>query len=148
MATSKISIQLEIDVKELQEAVENADSLNDNAAVFGQLAIIGRAKKELGDAADLLKQVEDMAKGLINAKAKALYGPDWTAIEGPGYKITRSGTGSVYDVIDPKAAEEFIEVEFKPDAKAIKEYEKGHNALPEGIGYNPQRGESIRITVK
>lgn len=144
---NKITISLEINVDELKSEIENADSLNDNQKVFKQLALVGIAKKQVEDALELVKQVESQAKLLIDDKAKALYGVNWSAIAGQGYKVTKSLTGTVYEIGDPEKAKEYIKVEVKPDSDKIKDYIKSHSSLPDGIDYNPNRGSSIKITV-
>jgi len=80
-------------------------------------------------------------------RPKALYGPQWQAIKGEGYKITRSYTGSIYEVTG-EPAPELIEIKKSIKSKLVDEYVKAEGKLPEGIGYNPNRGEAIRITVK
>lgn len=142
----KVNINAEIDLAGLKASVDEALKLEDNGELFGQLAAIAKTKKQVADVMEQVEQIERDAKGLINAKAKALYGPNWQAIKGPGYKISRSMTGSKYEHA-AGAPEQFIIVKTSVDSKAVDKYVTETNELPTGIAYNPSRGESIRITV-
>lgn len=142
-----ITINVEIDVEELQNIIKDAATLEDNALLFGKLAEIGKARKIIKDAVEAIDKIDAEAKGFINAKAKALYGNNWQTIVGPGYKIGRSFTGAKYEQIAP-ASEEFIVIKQSVDSKAVENYVKAHSELPEGIAVNQMRGEAIRITVK
>ena len=95
----------------------------------------------------MLDKLELEIKAEINAKAKALYGPNWKAIKGDGYKITRSSTGSIYEITG-EPAPELVEIKRSLKSKLVDEYVKAKGQLPEGVGYNPIRGQAIRITVK
>lgn len=144
---NKVTISAEIDLTAIKKIVDEALSLEDNAAIFAKLAEFATVKHQLDDAMDAIKSVEAEVKGMINAKAKELYGPNWQAIAGPGYKISRSFTGAKYDHIG-KASEEFIIIKQSVDSKAVDNYVKAHSELPEGIAVNSARGESIRMTIK
>lgn len=116
--------------------------------VFEKLSQFQEVKNSLGDAADTLKSLEAEVKSLINSKAKALFGVEWKAIAGHGFKITRSGTGSVYESPEiDKVDKNFVEVKKSLNSKAVDEFIKENSKLPNGIMYNPRRGEQIRITV-
>jgi hypothetical protein len=144
-----ITINLSIDLDAITEAVENSGNLNDNQEVFKQLAVIQKAKDQLGEAADAITSIESTVKSTINSKAKALYGDEWAAIKGDGYKITRSGTGPVYEIVDTKAvADNFLKKKVTVDSDAVKDFIKANNTLPTGTDYTKQRGESIRITIQ
>lgn len=147
MDDKKIDINVSIDLAEVQGIADAALSLDDNAALFGKLAEFATVKRQLDDAMDAIKKVETDIKGIINAKAKQLYGPQWQAISGPGYKISRSYTGAKYEQVGA-APEQFIIIKQSVDSKAVDDYVKGHNELPAGIAQSTARGESIRITVK
>lgn len=143
----QILIHAVIDMEAVQKIVDEALSLEDNAAIFNKLAEVAQVKGMLADAQEALDKVDREVKGMINAKAKALYGPNWQAIAGPGYKISRSFTGAKYEQVGP-APEEFIVIKQSVDSKAVENYVKANNKMPEGIAVNAARGESIRITVK
>lgn len=140
---------LGLSVEALEDLVQGASQLEDNQQLFEQLASISKAKKLVEDALEEVLAVETEAKGLINAKAKALYGHDWQAIKGKGYKISRQQTGAVYEFTDPeKVADEFVKIKMDPNAATITNYRETHdNALPKGVGLNEHRGESIRVAV-
>jgi hypothetical protein len=142
-----IKIHADIDIEAVQKIADEALSLDDNAALFGKLAEFAHVKAQIKDLGDLIDKAEIEIKGIINSKAKALYGPNWQAIAGPGYKISRSFTGAKYEQVGA-APEEFIIVKQSVDSKAVDNYVKGNSALPEGIAVNQARGESIRMTIK
>lgn len=147
MDDKKIDINVSIDLAEVQGIADAALSLDDNAALFGKLAEFATVKRQLDDAMDAIKKVETDIKGIINAKAKQLYGPQWQAISGPGYKISRSYTGAKYEQVGA-APEQFIIIKQSVDSKAVDDYVKANSELPEGIAVNAARGESIRLTIK
>ena len=99
---------------------------------------------------EAVEKLETDAKGLINAKAKALYGDAWTVIKGQFFKISRQWTGSVYEMADPEKVEpDYLKVKFDTNTKAIDDFRETHdNQLPTGIAINEHRGESIRISIK
>ena len=143
----KILIHAVIDMAAVEGIVTEALDLNNEPQLFAKLAEIAQVKSMMADAKEALDKVEAEVKGLINAKAKQLYGDNWQAIAGPGYKISRSFTGAKYEQFGA-APEEFIIIKQSVDSKAVDNYVKAHNELPEGIAVNAARGESIRITVK
>lgn len=144
-----IKLELEIDLEQLKETIENAPDLKDNQELFSRLTEVYRAKQMVNDILDEIISIEATAKGLIKSKADALYGANWTAIKGKGYKITKSGTGAVYSIApDQKPPKKFLVVKESLDSKLISEYLKETGKLPKGIDYNPSRGSSIRVTVQ
>ena len=147
MEDKRITIAVDIDLAEVQGIVDAALKLEDNAELFTKLAEFAKIKKQIADAVEAIDRVEVDIKGVINAKAKQLYGNDWQAIAGPGYKISRSFTGAKYEHVG-EASEEFIVTKLSINSKAVETYVKKHSELPTGIAVNSARGESIRITVK
>lgn len=146
MEQENIIINAEFDLAALRASIENVDKIEDAEDFFNQLTEVIRVKAEANDILDRIKSVEAEAKGLINAKAKALYGDDWQAVKGHGFKITRSNTGAVYDITG-KPSPKFLVVKKTVDSKAVDEYITTHDGkLPAGIDYNPKRGEQLRIT--
>src|SRR5690606_11937887 len=91
-----IKIEAEFDIDKLKAQIEATKKIEDGEEYFEQLTEIQRVKKQLGEVEDLLKSVETEAKGLINAKAKSLYGDNWQVIKGEKFKISRSKTGELY----------------------------------------------------
>lgn len=148
MSHETININASFDLQELRDSIQSVDRVEDAEAFFEQLTRISKAKAELAALSDALASVEQEAKGLINAKAKALYGEDWQTVKGHGFKITRSRTGAVYDITGKPQAK-FVKVKKSVDSKAVEEFiVRNDGKLPAGIDYNPKRGESIRITVE
>jgi hypothetical protein len=142
-----IDLHYKLDDQAIKSLISEASELENNDELFGHLAEIARIKQDFKDVTEVLDRLELEIKQEINEKAKALYGPQWQAIKGDGYKITRSYTGSIYEVTG-EPAPELIEVTKSIKSKLVEEYVKAKGTLPEGIGYNPNRGEAIRITVK
>jgi hypothetical protein len=143
-----IKLDLEIDLEALKDVVEKAKDLNDNEELFSQLVEVYRVKKQVGDILDQLTSIETEAKGFIKAKADAIYGSEWTAIKGKGYKITKSSTGSVFNILpDVKPPKQFLVIKESLDSKLVENFIKEKGKLPKGIEYNPSRGSSIRVTV-
>lgn len=143
----KILIHAVIDMEAVQGIVDEALSLDDNAAMFAKLAEFAHVKAMLKDATEQLDKAEADIKGIINSKAKQLYGPNWQAISGPGYKISRQFTGAKYEQVGA-APEQFIVIKQSVNSKAVDEFVKANSELPEGIAINQARGESIRMAIK
>jgi len=136
-----------IDIGALKKAVEEATKLEDDQDFFLQMGSVAGLKKLVKDVLEEVEAVEQDVKGLVNTKAKALYGNDWQVISGDHFKITRSKTGDLY-LINGTPAPQFIKVKKSVDSRAIEEYVAKNDKLPKGIEINDQRGESLRITFK
>lgn len=146
MQDDKILIHAVIDIGALERIITDALKIEDAPELFEKLSEIAMAKSMLADAKEALDKVEGEAKSLINSRAKELYGPDWQAIKGRNFKISRSRTGAKYEHTDA-AEERFIKVKLSVDSDAVDNYVKENNKLPEGIAPRQGRGESIRIKV-
>ena len=146
MDDNTIIINAEFDLEQLKADIEASKDLEDDQSFFEQLALIQKTKTQLGDLNDALKSIEVEAKGLINARAKALYGDDWSAIKGDRFKITRSGSGAVY-LINGRPGTKFVKTTQSIITEAVKEHIATTGKLPAGIEPNGERGETIRITV-
>lgn len=144
-----IELNYKLDEEELASSINEAIKLEDNERMFDSLCEVKRAKLELEDALEKLEKIEIIAKGLINSKAKQLYGNDWQTIVSKGYKITRSSTGNIY-IRNPDlpVSKKFIELKECLLTKLIDAELEKTGKLPKGIEINPSRGESIRITLK
>ena len=142
-----ININAQIDLKALREQIEKATKIEDGEKFFESLSEVYAIKAEIGAVLDQITSIETEAKGLINSKAKALYGNEWQAISGEKFKITRSKTGDVY-TLTGKAAPRFVKIKKSVDSKAVENYIAEKGKLPAGIEINDQRGESIRVTLK
>lgn len=138
---------LEIDMDYLKESLENAKTLVDHKELFQSLAALSTTKEQINNALEQYSVIEKEIKQYINDKAKALYGTEWNSISAEHYKISRSFTGSVYDITDDVQSK-FVIVKKSPNTKEIENYVKAKSKLPKGVEYSPNRGESIRITVK
>lgn len=145
-----VELNIKIDDEKLEKTIADAEQLSDNDKVFASLTEVVKAKKELEDALEVVARLEAKAKQDIDAKAKALYGNDWQAIAGTGYKITRSFTGAVY-IINPdqRPDKKYLKVTESIDTAKVKAaIELNDGKLPKGIELNPHRNTSIRITLK
>lgn len=142
-----IKIEAEFDLDKLRDIIEKAKDLNDNPKLFKNLVEIEKIKNEAKDIVEQVEKIQTEAKGLIDSKAKALYGNSWEGIKGNGYKISRSPTGSVFDIIGT-VQKKFKVVKESVDTKLVEKYIKEKGKLPAGLEYNKSRGHSIRITVK
>lgn len=141
-----IKINAEFDLDALRSQINEATKIEDGEQFFESLASVYKVKKELAALEDLLISIETEAKGLINTKAKALYGNDWQAIKGEHFKISRSRTGDVYSLVGT-AKKEFLKIKTSVDSKAVEAYALAKGKLPAGIELNDKRGESIRVTI-
>jgi len=144
-----ISLNYEINEEELAQSVNDSADLENNEQMFEQLTSVTKAKTDLKDALEKIENIEIIAKGLINSKAKQLYGKDWQTIVGVGYKVTRSVTGSVY-VRNPDIPvnKKFIELKESILTKVVDAEVEKTGIVPKGIEVNPNRNESIRINLK
>ena len=142
-----IKLEATFDLDAIKAEIESSKKITGDEAYFEQLSKIQATKKVLGDIEDQLKSIEAEAKGFINSKAKALYGDNWTVIDGANFKISRSKTGDVY-IINGSPASQFIKTKVSVDTKAVDKYITENKKLPKYIEVNDQRGESIKITVK
>lgn len=143
-----LELTIKVDLEAITKAVEDSKNLEDNELLFGKLSAFAFEKKQVEAFNEAFENVERMVKQVINDKAKALYGANWTAIKGSNYKITRSLTGSVYQIIDlEKVPENILKVKMDIDSKKVNDYVKANSKLPDGLTVNPNRSESVRITV-
>lgn len=140
---------LGLDLKDLEQIILKSKDLEKDSDFFDAMSAISFAKKKVADALEDVTRLEEQAKGLINAKAKALYGKNWQVIRGEHFKISRQFTGQVYELTDvEKVAEEYLKVKFTPNTRTIEQYRETHdNTLPEGVTINEERRESIRVTI-
>lgn len=141
--------EIKIDEEALKANILEATDLNDNEAMFERLTEITKAKKELSDALDKIAGLESLAKSEIDSRAKTLYGNDWQAIVGSGYKISKSYTGAVYNISpDVKPAKKYLVIKESVNTKAVEAELEVSGKLPKGIEPNKARGTMIRISLK
>lgn len=141
-----IEINATLDLQPILNAIAESGDLNNDEKVFESLAQVERLKKTFTEAKARLAEVSKEVAACINGRAKALYGEHWTVIKGDNYKITRVKTGAVYEA-DDDASEEFLKLKVDVNSRKVEEYIKAHSTLPEGITYNPNRNDSIRIAL-
>lgn len=140
---------IKIDDEALKSSIFEATDLNDNEAMFAKLTEISKAKKELADALDQISSLESLAKNEIDNRAKTLYGNDWQAIAGSGYKISKSYTGAVYNISpDVKPAKKYLVIKESINTKVVEAELEVSGKLPKGIEPNKSRGTMIRISLK
>jgi len=135
-----------INFDDVKKQIEDATKL-EGEEFYRRLLEISGLKMIVKDTLEQVEMYERDVKGLINAKAKAVYGNDWQAIKGEKFKITRSKTGSMY-LVNGKPNAKFIVTKVTVDSKAVDEFIEENERLPKGIELNDQRGESLRITVQ
>lgn len=144
-----LKLNISINLESITKAVEESKTLDDNELLFAQLSSFALDRKQVDAFNEAFEEVERMVKQVINDKAKALYGSHWKAISGTGYKITRSNTGSTYEISEPEKVEDsFLKVKFSVNSREVENYIKANSKLPEGLIYNPNRSESIRIKIE
>lgn len=146
MSQQTLKIDFEIDINQLKGSIDDSDDLNDNEKLFSKLVEFQRVKEQIKNVLEQVEQIERDAKGTIKQKANQLYGDSWTAIKGDGYKITKSETGAVFNIIG-RPQKKFIEIKESVNTKEVLSHIKEKGKLPGGLEYNPSRGTSIRITV-
>lgn len=146
----KVLEMLGLNLDQFKQVIDNIKDVDTDEDFFKGLSAIAIAKEVLGDALEVVLGYEIQSKGLINAKAKILYGPDWQVIKGEHFKISRSFSGAVYEISDEdKVESDFVKVKIGPNAKTIETFRETHdNKLPDGVALNEHRSESIRIAVK
>lgn len=141
-----ITLNIEIDDERIKEVIEQSKDLGKDEKVFKMLSDLMSHKKMVDDMNDLWGSIERDIKQALNDKAKDLLGKDWTALDGQGFSLRRSLTGSVYTLTDPdKVPEELLDVKITVKSKEVDNYIKANSKLPDGLSYNPNRNESIRI---
>ncbi len=138
--------QLQSDLRKVADDLLQLTALEDSEALFYRLAKIQEVKDQFKSFQNELDVVESDVKSIIKDKALTLYGSNWTAIKGSGYKITRSRTGAVYEEIG-KALDKFINIKRTVDAELVDVYVAKNGKLPAHITVNEHRGESIQIKV-
>lgn len=141
--------EIKIDEEALKNSIQEADDLNNNEEMFEKLTQIAVAKKELSEALDQITSIESLAKSEIDSRAKTLYGINWQAIAGSGYKISRSFTGAVYNINpEVKPNKKYLVVKETVNTKAVEAELEMSGKLPKGIEPNKSRGSMLRITLK
>lgn len=144
---NQVNVTVKIDVERIKSVLEKIAKLENNDQVFRLLSNVAKPKKQLEDALEQVEAAERQIKQTISDCARALYGDDWAAIEGQGYKIARQFGGAVYEKIGD-VAPEFVKITETLDSDAITTFVKANGKLPKGVAPNKARSEQIRLTVK
>lgn len=141
-------IKLDLEIKDITDYIKNAKDIRDSEVLFSYLSEIDKYKKQINEFLEEFGRLETEVKQQINDKAKALYGTNWQAIAGDKYKITRSFAGAIYEASNiDRVADEYKKVNISLNSGAIDQYIREKEMLPEGIDYNPNRSEVIKINV-
>ncbi len=141
-----IELSIKIDDERIEKVIRESKDLQVDEAVFHELSWLMDNRKQIDQMNDEWEALERKIKEALNDKAKALLGKDWSALDGDGFSLRRSLTGSVYQLVDPEAApKEVLDVKIGVNSKAVTDYVKANSKLPDGLAYNPNRNESIRI---
>jgi hypothetical protein len=139
-------INIRIDEDRILKTIRKSKDLSTDEAVFSELTWIMDNKRVIDQMNEVWEDLERKVKQALNDKAKSLLGKDWSALDGDGFSLRRSLTGSVYTLTDPdKVPEELLDVKITVKSKEVDNYIKANSKLPDGLSYNPKRNESIRI---
>ena len=142
----KLELTISIDIDRIEKIIRKSKDLREDEAVFSELAWLMEARGNVDQLVEEWEDAERQIKQALNDKAKSLLGKDWSALDGDGFSLRRSLTGSVYQLVDPEAApKEVLDIKIGVNSKAVTEYIKANSKLPDGLAYNTNRNESIRI---
>ena len=139
-------IEIRVDEDRIEKIIRKSKDLQTDEAVFHELAWIMELKDSVDQMNEVWEGVERKIKQALNDKAKELLGKDWSALDGDEFSLRRSLTGSVYTLTDPdKVPDDLLDVKITVKSKEVDNYIKANSKLPDGLTYNPNRNESIRI---
>lgn len=128
---------LQLNQQRLNEVCENVIKFTDDPSVEKDVLELLQARQTLENA---YKQVTEALK-------KNLASSGLTSVEGDLVRISASPAGYRYKASDLKAVKpDFLEL--KLNMKAVEEYEKKNEKLPENVEYNSARSVAVRITIK
>ncbi len=141
-----IELSIRINDDRIEKIIRMSKALQVDEAVFSEIAWLMELKNNVETLNEEWEALERKIKEALNDKAKALLGKDWSALDGDGFSLRRSLTGSVYQLVDPELApKEVLDIKIGVNSKAVTDYIKANSKLPDGLAYNPNRNESIRI---
>lgn len=145
---SKIELHIIINADKIERTIRKSKDLQADEEIFHELSWLMSNKKAVDNLVDEWEALERTIKQALNDKAKSLLGPNWKALDGDGFKLRRSMTGSIYQISEPdKVPDNLLEVKLSVKAKEVENYIKANSKLPEGLTYNPNRNEQLRITL-
>ena len=139
-------LHISIDGDRIEKVIQDSKDLPADEKVFKELAWLTENKKAINELLDEWEALDRQVKQALNDKAKTLLGPEWKALDGNGFSLRRSLTGSIYQLTDPeKVPDKLLEVKLTVKSKEVENYIKANSKLPVGLSYNPNRNEQIRI---
>jgi len=116
----------------LSEVLKLASGFNNEQSVENDIAELLEAYKTILDAYACLKQV--------------FTDSEWDSIEGSRVKVVKYQTGSRFSLVDPKLVPPEL-MEVKLNTKAVEEFVKEKNVLPEGV-VEKERSLAVKVTLK
>jgi hypothetical protein len=142
-------LHISIDGDRIEKVIQDSKDLPADEKVFKELAWLTENKKAINELLDEWEALDRQVKQALNDKAKTLLGPEWKALDGNGFSLRRSLTGSIYQLTDPeKVPDKLLEVKLTVKSKEVENYIKANSKLPDGLSYNPNRNEQIAIKLK
>jgi hypothetical protein len=141
---------IKVDPEALAKTVKGLADLNNSKELYNAIAGVQAELDKVLKVQRQLEEIQSDLKQVVDLRGTALYGANWKAVEGEGYKIVKSPTGAVYTLQpDSKPSKNFLKIETSVNTDVVNEYIAEHDGkLPKGIDMNPKRGASIRIAVK
>jgi hypothetical protein len=144
--SDRLELQISINTDRIESIIRKSKDLQNDERVFSELSWLMDNKKAVDQMNEEWEVFERKIKQALNDKAKDLLGPEWKALDGDGFSLRRSMTGSVYQLTDPdKVDDKLLEVKLSVKTKEVENYIKANSKLPVGLSYNPNRNEQIRI---
>jgi hypothetical protein len=142
-----IEISFSVSKSATLDAINKATDLQNDSDVFRSLSVLAEIKDDIKEIETPINELYKQVIQAISKKAQELYGKDWKVIKGNDYSISRSYSGAVYQITDD-TPDQFIKIERKPNTDEIENYIKENSKLPDGVDYNPDRSESIRVKLQ
>jgi hypothetical protein len=147
--SDKIELHIVIDADKIEQTIRKSKDVQNDEQVFHELSWLMQNKKAVDELNDQWEALERKIKEALNDKAKSLLGPEYKALDGDGWSLRRSLTGSIYQIANPEAVpEDLLEVKLTVKSKEVGNYIKANSKLPDGLAYNPNRNESLKVTLK
>lgn len=130
---------IKIDLNKLVVSKDKAGDFILNEAGGDELIKLKEAKTQI-------KELYDIAKKKLFEAAQE-YDPNVKAIDGHKVRVSISGSGAKY-LIDETVDDKFVTTKLNPNTDEIDEYYEHQLELPEGVKPNPERGVSVKLTIK
>jgi len=146
MQNDKFELHIILDAGRIESVIRKSKDMQTDEKILHELSWLMEGKQAVDNLVDEWEALERKIKQALNDKAKTLLGPEWKALDGDGFSLRRSMTGSVYQLTDPdKVDDKLLEVKLSVKTKEVENYIKANSKLPEGLSFNPSRNEQIRI---